>query len=324
MAIYGYGIWSLISKTIIGYAITSILLWSWNKWRPSYIFDFSSLKELFSFGSKLLLSGLIGALYSNIYYLVIGKYFTATELGYYTRADQFQALPSSNLQGIIARVSYPILSTIQNDIPRLREAYKVLIRSTMFITFNLMLGLAAVGKPLILTLIGEKWVPSVIYLQMLCFVGMFYPLHALNLDMLQVQGRTDLYLRLEILKKILAIPVIIMGILYGIKIMIFGMIINTLIAYYLNSFWSGRFIGYSFSAQIKDVFPSFVFASLVNLIVFFEGLLLPFNALSLLVIQLFSGGVLILFFGEIFTLKEYILIKNIFVEKFFGPKINEE
>lgn len=127
----------------------------------------------------------------------------------------------------------------------------------MLICFVLMLGMAAIARPMILTLIGEKWEPSVIYLQMLCFVGMFYPLHALNLNMLQVQGRSDLFLRLEIIKKSLAIPVIIIGVIWGIKIMILGMIVNTFIAYYLNSYWSGSFIGYSFLEQIKDIFPSF-------------------------------------------------------------------
>ena len=202
MAYRGFGVWSLIAKTIIGYFLTSVFLWYWNKWKPSFIFSISSFKELFSFGSKLLVSGIIDTIYRNVYYLVIGKYFSAVELGYYTRADQFQALPSSNLQGIIGRVSYPVMATIQDDIPRLREAYTKLIRSTMLITFVLMLGMAAIARPMILTLIGENWEPCVIYVQMLCFVGMFYPLHALNLNMLQIQGRSDLFLRLEIIKKI--------------------------------------------------------------------------------------------------------------------------
>jgi len=124
--------------------------------------------------------------------------------------------------------------------------YQKLIRSTMLITFVLMLGMAAVAEPLNISLIGEKWRPSIIYLQMLCFVGMLYPLQALNLNMLQVSGRSDLFLKLEIIKKILAVPSIVIGVIWGIKVMIVGMMVNTLIAYYFNSYWSGHFIGYSF------------------------------------------------------------------------------
>jgi O-antigen/teichoic acid export membrane protein len=315
MAYKGFGVWSLVAQTLLKNAINSILLWFWNQWKPIWQFSTSSFKELFSFGSKLLVSGLIDTIYRNVYYLIIGKYFAAAELGYYTRADQFQALPSQSLQGIIGRVSYPVLSSIQNDIPRLREAYKKIIRSSMLITFVLMLGMAAAARPMILTLIGEKWEPAVIYLQMLCLVGMFYPLHALNLNMLQVQGRSDLFLRLEIIKKVLAIPIILVGIFWGIKAMIVGMMINTLIAYYLNSYWSGRFIGYSFTAQIKDILPSLFMATVTSLVVLTEGLLIPVSPLPLLAIQIVTGALVTFGLCEVFHFKDYLYIKEIVKEK---------
>lgn len=316
MAYTGWSVWSLVALSLINYSISSLLLWFWNKWKPSWYFSFISFKELFSFGSKLLISGLIDTIFGNIYYLVIGKYFTAVELGYYTRADRFQALPSSNLQTIIGRVSYPVLLTLQNDIPRLRDAYKRTIRSTMLISFVLMFGLAAVAKPMILTLIGEKWEPCVIYLQMLCFVGMFFPLHALNLNMLQVQGRSDLFLRLEIIKKALAIPIIVIGIILGIKALILGMISLTLIALYLNSYWSGRLIGYSYFEQIKDIFPSFLLAGIMSAIVFAEGLLIQIPPLSLLIVQLLTGALLTFGLCEVFNNKDYLYIKEVLMEKY--------
>ncbi len=156
----------------------------------------------------------------------------------------------------------------------------------MFITFILMLGMAAVSEPMIITLIGEKWRPSIIYLQMLSFVGMMYPLHALNLNMLQVSGRSDLFLKLEVIKKILAIPTIVIGVIWGIKMMIIGMMVNTLIAYYLNSYWSGRFIGYSYKQQVVDILPSFGLALTMALFVYLLGLFLPFPYLWKLVIQI--------------------------------------
>ncbi len=320
MAVCGYGVWSLVALTLSRFALNSTFLWIWAQWKPTWIFSKKSFKELFGFGSKLLASGLIDTTYQNIYYLVIGKYFSAIELGYYTRADQFQALPSQNLNAIISRVSYPVLSTIQDDKVRLKTNFKKLIRSTMFITFVLMLGLAAIAKPLVLTLIGEKWLPSVVYLQMLCFVGMFYPLHALNLNMLQVQGRSDLFLKLEIIKKTLAVPIIVIGVIWGIKVMIFGMISLSLVAYYLNSYWSGRFIGYSFLEQIKDILPSFLLAVIVSAVVFTEGLLISLPTLPLLIIQIITGSLLTFGICEKFHFKDYLYIKEIIKEKFLMQK----
>ncbi len=315
MAYNGYGVWSLVILTLSRFGFASLLLWIWTKWKPQLIFSFESFKELFSFGSKLLLSGLLETAYRNIYYLIIGKYFSAVELGYYTRADQFQALPSQQLTGIFSRVSYPILSTIQNDLKKLKSAYIQMIRSTMFITFVLMLGMAAIAKPMILTLIGEQWLPAVIYLQMLCFVGMFYPLHALNLNMLTVQGRSDLFLRLEIIKKLLGIPVIIIGIFYGIKIMILGMLVNSILAYFLNSYWSGKFIGYSSLEQIKDILPSFILASFVAIGVYSVGQIIDLSAIKIMTLQILTGIILTITLSEIFKLSSYLYLKEIFLNK---------
>jgi O-antigen/teichoic acid export membrane protein len=315
MALTGWGVWSLVALTLVRNTINSFLLWFLSKWYPLWCFSLKSFKELFSFGSRLLLSGLLETLYKNVYYLVIGKYFTAAELGYYTRADQFQALPSVNLQRIIGRVSYPVLLTIQDDIPRLREAYKKIIRSTMFIAFVLMLGMAAIARPMILTLIGEKWEPSIIYLQMLCLIGMLYPLHALNLNMLNVQGRSDLFLRLEIIKKIIAIPTIVIGIFFGIKSMIMGIFVMSLFAYYLNSYYSGKLIGYPIIEQIKDILPSFIISFFMAAVVYSESLFLSISPLPLLLFQLMTGTLLIFGICEVLSFKDYMYIKKIVKEK---------
>jgi len=321
MAYRGFGVWSLVALQLSRQAITSFLLWLWNNWKPRLIFSMESFKELFSFGSKLLVSGLIDTTFRNIYYLVIGKFFSAQDLGFYTRAQAFSNFPSQNLNRIISRVSYPVLADIQDDIPRLRINYQKLIRSTMFITFTLMLGMAAVAKPMVLTLIGEKWLPSVVYLQLLCFVGMFYPLHSLNLNMLQVEGRSDLFLKLEIIKKVLAVPVIAVGIFWGIKIMIAGMIINSMIAYFLNSYWSGRLIGYSSWQQIKDILPSFSLALIMASIVYLAGYFLPFSDLLKLIIQIITGSIIIFVSSEILKFRDYFFIKNLALEKIHSVKI---
>ena len=315
MAIQGFGVWSLVALTILRFGISSLFLWLFLKWKPTLEFSKKSFNELFGFGSKLLLSGLIDTIYRNIYYFIIGKFFTAIELGYYTKSDQFQALPSQNLNAIIGKVSYPILSGIQDDIPRLKRNYRQLIKSIMYITFILMLGMAAIAKSMIITLIGEKWFPSIIYLQLLCLVGMFFPLHAINLDMLKVQGRSDLFLKLEVIKKILAIPIIVIGVFFNIKIMIIGMLINTLIAYYLNSYWSGKMIDYSFRNQVADILPSFILAVIINTIVFTLNFVGIKNMYILLIYQVSLMLILTILISEIIKFKEYIFIKNVVIEK---------
>lgn len=320
MAFYGFGVWALVAQRIVKQGLNSLFLWLWNRWKPLLVFSKNSFKELFGFGSKLLLSGLIDTIYQNIYYLIIGKFFSAQELGFYTKADEFNRIPSQNLNVIIGRVTYPVLSTFQDDIPRLRNNYQKLIRTTMFVTFIMMLGMAAVAEPMIHTLIGAKWEPAIIYLQMLCFVGMMYPLHALNLNMLQVQGRSDLFLKLEVIKKIIAIPTIVIGIFFGIKMMIAGMMVNTLIAYYLNSYWSGVKIGYSFIQQVKDILPSFFLALVMGISVYLVGELLPFSYPVNLIIQIIYGALFVFIFCEITKFRDYIFVKELALEKIHSFK----
>jgi teichuronic acid exporter len=315
LAYSGYGVWALVVFTLSGYTLNGLLLWIWSKWKPAITFSKKSFKEMFSFGSRLLVSGLLDTAYNNIYLLIIGKVFSAAELGYYTRADQFKNLPSENITGVIQRVSYPVLSTMQDDKVHLKAAYKKIIRSTMLITFVLMLGMAAAAEPLVLTLIGEKWFPSIIYLQLLCFVGMLYPLHALNLNMLIVQGRSDLFLKLEIIKKILAIPVIIVGIVYGIIELILGMIVLNFIAYYLNSYWSGKLIGYPFKEQVKDIIPSFILGAFIGLAVWGIGYSITGSDFWKLTIQILSGSVLFFLIAELTKMDDYLYIKLIVLEK---------
>lgn len=317
MAYRGCSVWSLVALTLGRFGLNSLFLWMWSSWKPTLEFNRASFNELFSFGSKLLLSGLIDTIYRNIYYLIIGRYFSAVELGYYTRADQFQALPSQNLNGIINRVSYPVLAKIQDDKDQLKRGYKKIIKSTMFVTFTIMLCMAAVSQSLIIVLIGEKWLPAVGYLQLLCFVGMLYPLHALNLDMLQVLGRSDLFLRLEIIKKILAVPVIILGIFFNIKLMILGMLFNSIVAYYLNSYWSGKFINYPIFEQVKDIYPSFLLATTVSVIIFLLGFIMNFAIPVRLALQSLFCIVLVVGLAELLKLDSYLYIKEIIFEKLF-------
>ena len=305
MAYNNYGVWSLVIKSISGLFITALFFWAWNKWRPKLIFSIDSFKELFGFGSKLLIGGLLDTVFKNIYSIVIGKYFTAEQLGYYTRADQFQALPSQNITVIINRVSYPILSTMQDDTAALKKAYKKMIITTMYITFLSMFLLAAIAEPLVHFLIGSKWHQTVIYLQLLCFTGIFFPLHVFNLNILKVNGRTHILLKLEIIKKILFVPIIILGVIYGIKTLIVGLIILNIVGYGLNSFFSGKFINYSMLQQIKDISPSLILAVIVCATVFLVGKFLLVANIFKIIIQSSLCAILALGLSEVLKLESY-------------------
>lgn len=321
MAVAGYGVWSLVGQQISRQLLNSLFLWIWAKWYPRIQFSVQSFKELFGFGWKLLVSGLIDTVWREIYQVVIGKCYSAETLGQYTRAQQFGSIFSSNLTAVVQRVSYPVLSEIQDDKARLKSAYQKVIKVTMLVTFCCMLGLAAIAEPMIVTLIGEQWLPAVPLLQIICFMMMLYPLHAINLNMLQVQGRSDLFLKLEIIKKIIAVGPLLMGIFMDIYWMLLGSVITGFIAYYLNAFYSGRFLNYSIWEQIKDILPSFIVAILMALVVFALSFinLPPF---VLLLIQLLTGFVLVVILCELTKLDAYIEIKNILLS--FINKIRHE
>ncbi len=310
MAVLGYGVWSLVGQQLSRQFFNSLFLWIFNQWRPSLEYSWGSFRELFSFGSKLLVSGLIDTIYRNIYQLVIGKFYTSTQLGHYTRALQFQTIFTSNLTAVIQRVSYPVLSEIQNESDRLKNAYRKVIKMTMMVTFALMLGLAAVAQPLIVNLIGEKWLQAVYYLQIICFSGMLYPLHAINLNMLQVKGRSDLYLRLEIIKKIIAVIPVIIGVFYGIEYMLWGSVFTGFISFFLNSYYSGVLIDYSTFQQIKDIFPLLMVSITVSFLLW--GMVYLFgDALWVLILQFILGILLTFLAYQSLKNKEFIEIKSL-------------
>ena len=303
MALAEMGVWSLVGQQLSRQLLNTLFLWIFCKWHPNF-------DELFGFGSKLLLSGLINTIYKNIYYIIIGRFYASSILGQYTRAEQFNTIFSSNLTTVVQRVSYPVLSSIQEESERLREAYRKVIKTTMLISFACMLGLAAVAKPLILILIGAKWLPAVYFLQIICFAGMLYPLHAINLNILQVKGRSDLFLKLEIIKKVIAIGPIMIGIYCGIEYMLWGSVVSSFIAYFLNSYYSAGLIDYPTIDQLKDILPTFLTSLTVAFIMWCVSLL-DWSVYLLLPIQLVLGILLAFFIYEKIKLPEYLELKQL-------------
>lgn len=314
MAYAGFEVWALVGQQVSNQFISTVMLWLSNKWLPKLIFSWSSFNDLWSFGWKLLISGVIGSLSDDIYQAVIGKSFSPQSLGYYSRAHHFTSIFSSNITTIVKRVSFPVLSTLQDDPVRLKEGYRRVIKITMLPTFVLMLGLAAVAKPLILVLLGEKWLTSVSYLQIICLYAMMNPLHALNLNAIHVVGRSDLTLKLKIIKTFLSLIPISLGIfLNNIYYMLLGSLFINYFAYFLNTYYSGPLLNYMIIEQIKDVLPSFRIALLMAIPVY--GLsFISINEFVLLPLQLLIGFVMVFVLCESFKLPEYLEIKQIIIQ----------
>lgn len=326
LALSGFGVWSLVGQQISRQLLNSTFLWLYSRWYPKIQFSFQNFKELFSFGWKLLVSGLIDTTWQEIYQVIIGKCYTPVALGQYTRAQQFATIFSSNLTSVVKRVSYPVLSSVQDDKIRLKNGYKRIIRVTMLITFILMLGLAGIARALILCLIGEQWLPCVPFLQIICLQMMLYPLHSLNLNMLQVQGRSDLFLKLEIVKKFIAIGPLLLGIFVNIYWMLGGSVVTGFIAYFLNAHYSGPFLNYNIKEQVKDILPSLGVALIMALPVFLMSFI-PMNEFILLPLQIFVGVAIIITICETTKLPEYLELKGIampIINKIFKRKQSDE
>ena len=270
LAYQGYGVWALVWQGVVLSLVRMGLLWLMSKWRPKAGFSKDSFHYLFGYGSKLLASGLLDTIYNNIYPIVIGKFYSPAQLGNYSRALSFAQLPSSNITSILQRVTFPVLSTIQDDIPRLQANYRRLLKLSAFIIFPLMTGLAAVAFPMIRLILTPKWEGCSLYLQIICFALMWYPIHAINLNLLQVKGRSDLFLHLEIIKKIVGVCIMCITIPLGITAMCIGMVASSLISLFINTYYTGKLINIGCLKQMRDLTPIFINSLIMGGIVYFS------------------------------------------------------
>ena len=310
MALLNFGVWALVAQTLSSRILRTVFLWIINKWIPQLRFSKGSFHDLFGFGWKMMLSGLLDTVWKELYQVIVGKFYTPATLGQYTRSKHYSQLFSSNLTSVIQRVTYPVLSNIQDDKERMVKAYRKMITTTMFITAISMFFLGAIAEPLIYCMIGYKWHEAATYLPLICITGSTYPLHAMNLNMLQVQGRSDLFLGLEVIKKIIGIGPLAVCIFYGIMPMLYTSIITSIIAYFLNSYYSGKLIGYSSWMQIKDIAPSYGVATLIALSVFFIKYL-PISYWEVLPLQIITGAFVFWGICTILKIQEFYEIKNL-------------
>lgn len=309
MAYEGYGVWALVVQQLTNTTVDTIMLWITVKWRPIFKFSFARLKELYKFGWKMLCSGLIDTIYNEIYGLTIGKIYTSEQLAYYNKGSQFPKLITDNINGSISSVMLPALSNEQEKKEKLKSMMRRAIKTSSFILFPLLFGLVAVAEPLVKLILTEKWLPAVPLMQLLCFSYVFWPIHTINLQAISAIGRSDIFLKLEIIKKIIGIVALVISIPFGITFMVMMRTVASIISIFINSSPNRKLLGYSYKEQIRDILPAFILSSLMCIIVIGVNLI-HLGLVIKLCLQIIIGVIVYITIAYWFKMEAFTYILN--------------
>ncbi|PRY82466.1 lipopolysaccharide biosynthesis protein [Alkalibacterium olivapovliticus] len=306
LALNGFGIWSLVFKLLMTQALLALLYTITNRWKPSLVFSKTSFKRLFNFGWKLLAAKLISQFYENLYALIIGSGFSMSTLGFYTEAQKLSTSASYSIESSVEQVSYPVLSKFQDDEPRLKDAFQKTFRNTVFIIFPVMLVLAAIAPAMFRLLLGDNWLPAIPYFQIMCFAGIFTPLHSLNLNILQVKGRSDLYLRKSIIGNLIATIVVGSVLIFNLGIygLLWGLVVDYFISYFNNASHTKLLIGYSIVDQLKDIRIVFAISLFTAVVAYSFNTMNFINDFILISTQLMTSAFIYLALSYVFKIKE--------------------
>ena len=314
MAFIGYGVWALVISGMFAGIVGQIITISIVRWYPKTGWSNESFKYLWNYGNKMMASGLLDTLYNNITPIIVGKFYSTADLGVYNRARGYAAMPSQNIHGVVRDVSFPVLSKLQNDPEKLVSHYRKMINVSAFIIFPLMMMLAALARPLIITMITAKWADCIILLQLLCFSMMWYPVHGLNLNILMVSGRTDLFFRLEVVKKIWGLVIMCCSLPFGLVAFCAAGIVSSIVCVYINTWYTGKFYGFGFKEQLKDLAPTLLLSGLMFIIVLAMTYILPNMYLQIIVGAIF-GGIIYLGGAYLFKFSELSEVKFLLKRK---------
>lgn len=289
LAYFDYGVWAIVAQQLT-LAVTNVLMLNLLiPWWPKQKFSNESFNELFGFGSKLLLSGLLDTIYSNVYGLIIGKQFSASQLGLFNQADKLSKLPAMTLTGVIQKVTYPMLSAMQYDTKKLDATYLLTLQFAAFIIFPVMFGICIISKPLIAILLGPQWQESAEFISIMTMAMVIYPIHAINLNMLQVKGRSDLFFKLEVIKKVIATVILVITVPVGIKAMCFGMVISSYSALFVNTYYTGKLSTLTAYKQLMVLFPIGLSAALSAFIGYMVGINVNGNLLQIVIMLVIAS-----------------------------------
>jgi O-antigen/teichoic acid export membrane protein len=311
MAYHNYGVWSIIGMHLIMQTLLSILLWSTSSWKPSFLFSQEHMKTHLNFGYKLSISGIIDVAFKNSYNVIIGKLYPLDILGKYERARKFAEYPGGLLTGIILKVTYPLLSKIQDEPQKIKKVYQDILESTFFLSSFLFISIAVIAKPLFLFVLGEEWIEAATFFQIFCFAFMLYPIQVFNLNLLKVFGRSDLFLKLEIIKKCVMVITIITAVQFGVFWLACSVVLNSFIALFINTYYSGELINYNTREQLLSLLPFFLFSCISAFVMVASGSYITFeNVIYNLFIQLCIGALVYLVLNIIFRTAPIKFIYN--------------
>lgn len=317
MANLDFGVWSLVAMTLCNTFLLSLLLWLSSPWKPKLIFTYEKFKKHFNYGYKLTISGILDIVFTNIYQIIIGRFFSAKLVGYYTRANQLMMMPVGNVSTALNKVAFPLFAKMQDDIHRLKNAYKKIMLIVLYVVNPIIVLMVILAKPLIVFLFTEKWIEIVPIFQIVCLSGVLYPLHLYNLLILQVKGRSDLFLKLEIIKKILMIIILVITFYFGFYGLLWGQLVFSIIALFINTFFAGRILNYPFWRQIIDIVPLFILAGLMGIFIYFfdSYLLQNYSNIIRLVGNTIFGFFFYIGFSYIFKFETLFEIRKIIIRK---------
>lgn len=304
MAYAGCGVWSIVAQQLSNTAIDTLILWITVKWRPKKMFSWKCLKGLLSYGWKLLISSLLDTVYNNLRNLIIGKIYTSADLAYYNQGDKFPKVIVTNINASIDSVLLPSMAGEQDHCDRVKSMTRRAIKTSTYIMAPLMMGLMFCAEPVVKLLLTDKWLPCVPYLRIFCFTYMFWPIHTANLNAIKAMGRSDLFLKLEIVKKIMGLMLLLLTMKISVMAMAYSLIVSGICSQVINSWPNWKLLDYNYFEQMRDILPSIVIALLMGIIVYFVGLLrLP--TIIIIFVQIIAGAVIYIGTSALLHLEEF-------------------
>lgn len=318
MAYNGYGVWSLVYSALVQSILSTLQLWFRSKWVPRRSFNLKKFSIHYHYGIKMMFSSILDIIFTNAYTIIIGRFFLPAQVGFYNRAQTLQMLPVGNISSVLGKVTFPIFASLQNDNERLKNAFSKIMKMVVFLVAPILIFMSVLAEPLFRFLFTEKWLPSVPYFQIICINGILYPIHSYNLQILSVKGYSGLFLKLEIIKKVVIAITIVLSFRFGIIGLLYGSVFASIICFFINSFYSGKFLNYNMLEQFLDLFPIIMVALISGLFVYgidyFMKLMHSFDFIRL-VVGAGLGIILYIMFSYIFKINSLKEIKNIILKK---------
>lgn len=309
MAYLGFGVWALVAQMLVNNAVDTIILWITVKWRPKKCFSFERLKQLFSFGWKLLISALLDTVYNDLRQLIIGKLYTSNDLAYYNQGKKFPNLIVTNINTSIDSVLLPTMSKAQDDKNAVRSMTRRAIKTSTYIMMPVMMGLAVCAETLVSLILTDKWLPCVLFLRIFCVSYAFYPIHTANLNAIKAMGRSDLFLKLEVIKKIVGLAAVLITMWISVEAMAYSLLVTTVLSQIINSWPNKKLLNYSYLEQIKDMLPQICLSVFMGFIVYCVSLL-NLGSILTLTIQIFTGIIIYVVFSKLFHIESFEYLLN--------------